>query len=438
MKHFKIFLIAVIALIVIAACAPAPAAPQIVKETVVVRETARPAAVVPAATPGGRSVNIAAQFDLTFLYAPVVRNAFRAVNDYVAEVNSKGGIDGVRVNLLWADHALNIARAQAVYKRFVDEKPKPLCLQTAWSSENEVLKDSFAKDQIPVLGSGLSPKSVVPPGWIFLILPDYASQFGFFLDYVNTNWKDTTRRPVISFITWNTAYGIGMLTDESKAYAKKLNIELKEPTFISLIPPPTDTSPQLQTVAAQKPDYVWTNTLPEQFTQVLKDHKRLGLNLQFAGVTWMSLDEIWGNAGELADGFIVVRTFATGDETDLPGVKAIQAAQIKYHGAYDRNSFTTYALGWLGTQMCVDAIASAIKKVGLEKVTGDIVYNELVTLKEYSTGGVTRNISFSANERRGTLEARIVKGVWDKTKTPAIGTWQVLTPWGKVPDMLPK
>lgn len=431
MKHLKLFWSFAIVVALAAACAPAPAvAPVVVKETVVVQQTAVPAAAV---TPGGRIVNIAVQFDLTGFYAPVVRDAFRAVNDYVAEVNSKGGIDGVRVNLLWADHGLNILRAQAVYKRFADEKPKPLFLQTAWSGENEALKASFAKDQIPVLGSGLSLPSVSPPGYIFLVLPDYASQFAFFMEYVNKEWKDTTRRPKIAFLTWQGAYGEGMLTDQTKAHAKKLNIELADPVFISLAP--TDTTAELQRVAALKPDYVWSNTLPAQFAVALKDAKRLNLNLQFAGVQWLTLEQIFDNAGETVDGMIAVRTFALGDETNLAGVKAIQDAQTKYAGAYLPNTFNTYALGWLGTQIGVDAIRAAMKKVGYDKLTSQNVYDELVTLKNYDTGGLTRPITFDAKERRGTLEARIVKAVWDREKRT--GKWVVVSDWSKVPEMLP-
>ncbi len=421
------------------ACAPAATPTAVVVErTVVVEQTKVVQQIItptpgPATTPLGRFLNIATQLDLTGFYAPVVRNAFRAINDYTTEVNSKGGVDGVRVNLLWADHGLNIQRAQAVYKRFADEKPKPTCLQTAWSGENETLKDAFAKDQIPVLGSGLSPKSVFPPGYIFLVLPDYASQFAYFLDYVKANWKET-RPAKIAFITWDSAYGRGMLTDETKAYAKQLGIELAEPVFIALTA--TDSTAELKRVADLKPDYVWTNTLPAQFAVVLKDARRLNLNLQFVGVQWLTLEEIFGNAGEAVDGMIAVRTFALGDETNLPGVKAIQATQAKYHGAYDPYSFNTYALGWLGTQLCVEVTQRALKKVGFEKLDGQAVYNELINLKNYDTGGLTRPISFSADERRGTLEARIVKAVWDKDKK--VGKWTALTDWGKVPDMLPR
>ncbi|MBI3740368.1 MAG: ABC transporter substrate-binding protein, partial [Chloroflexi bacterium] len=295
-KHFKLFAIVLAMIIVVVACAAPPTAvppaPTTAPQATVALEPTKP--LGPTATPGGRFVNIAVQFDLTGFYAPVVRNAFRAVNDYVAEINSKGGIDGVRVELLWADHGLNIQRAQSVYKRFVDTKPKPLFLETAWSTENETLKDAFAKDQMPTIGAGLSVPSIQPPGYIFVILPDYASQFALFLDYVKANWKDTTRNPKIAFLTWDNAYGRAMLTDETKAYAKKLSVDLVDPVFISLAA--ADTTAELQRIAALKPDYVWTNTLPAQFAVALKDNKRLGLNLQFVGVTWLTLEEIFDNA----------------------------------------------------------------------------------------------------------------------------------------------
>lgn len=429
MKHsnFKYIAAMIVVTIVLAACAPAA--------TPTAAPTAAPAPAGPTATPAGRFINVAAQLDLSGpIYAPVVRNAFRAINDYVADINSRGGIDGVRVNLIWGDHGLNVQRAQAIYKRFADEKPKPLFLQTAWSGENEALKDSFAKDQIPVIGSGLSPKSVSPPGYIFVFLPDYASQFAFFLDWVKANWKDTTRAPKVAFLTWQGAYGEGMLNDQSKAYAKQLGIELADPVFIPLVP--TDTTAELQRVAALKPDYVWSNTLPAAFSVVLKDTKRLNLNLQFVGVQWLTLEEIFVNAGEATDGLIAVRVFALGDETNLPGVKAVQDAQTKYAGAYDPYTFNTYALGWLGTQIGLDTVRSAMRKVGYDKLTSQDIYNEFVNMKNLDTGGLTRPITFGANERRGTLEARMVKAVWDKDKKA--GKWVTLTDWGKVPDMLPR
>ncbi|MBI3741600.1 MAG: ABC transporter substrate-binding protein, partial [Chloroflexi bacterium] len=187
---------------------------------------------------------------------------------------------------------------------------------------------------------------------------------------------------------------------------------------------------------ALKPDYVWTNTLPAQFAVALKDNKRLGLNLQFVGVTWLTLEEIFDNAGDAVDGMLAVRTFALGDETNLAGVKAIQETMAKYHGAFIPNNFATYALGWVSTQIGTDAIRSALRKVGFDKLDGQAVYNELVALKDYDTGGLIRPISFSATERRGTYEARVVQAVWDKDKK--VGSWKALTQWSKVPDMLPR
>ena len=69
-------------------------------------------------------------------------------HDYIALVNSKGGINGKRVKLLSMDYAYKMPEALNLYKKFKDQD-KVVAIQGWGSGDTEALKEQVAKDQMP-------------------------------------------------------------------------------------------------------------------------------------------------------------------------------------------------------------------------------------------------------------------------------------------------
>ena len=81
--------------------------------------------------------------------------------------------------------------------------------------------------------------------------------------------------PKVAIVTWDSAFGRGALTDETKAYAEKLGIKIMTQEFFGMGAPDVTT----QILAAKKAgaNVIYTNTLAHGPAQILKDAVSLGV-----------------------------------------------------------------------------------------------------------------------------------------------------------------
>ncbi len=397
-----------------------------------------PTPVPPTPTPvvidlTGETITIYHMGDITGPYGPITLPLVHGFSDAVEYLNKKGGILGAKVEIGWADTGGKLEEAISIYERFREAVPKPVFLATYSSMDNEALRERFAEDEIPVLTAGLSMPGLYPPGWIFGIAPIYVDQFGFFIDWLVENWEEVKPPKAgdeikLAFITWDTAYGRGADTPETRAYAAEKGVEIVATEYFEV--GAVDVTTQLLTAKEAGANVIWTNTLAHGPAQILKDATALGLReeMLIAGNNWALDLATIAIAKEAAEGFIGVMPTAWWTEMEIPGVK-IAAEQFAAHERTPGERNIAYLLSFAIVDTAAHVIEEAIKEVGFENLDGAAVKAQFEKLKDFEAGEGIVILTFGP-EIRASRTARI--GKIEKGNIVAI------TDWLPMPNLLPK
>ncbi len=378
--------------------------------------------------------------DISGPYASVTGPLVNGANDMVAYINDTGGIFGATVEIKFADTGGSVDEAVAAYDRFTGADDNVLLFLLYGSPESVALYQRLAEDKIPAIGAGLSAEAFygIPDGYIFGGGPIYPDQFGFFLDYISENWADVKPAGAgdevkLAYLSWPGAYGQGALTDESRAYADSLGVEIVHEELFDLSPT-ADTTTAILNAQAAGANVIYTNTLAFGPAALLNDLNALGLRSEFlvGGNNW-AMDV--GTFAFLADpaygvGFYAPFPFAWWSETDNP---AIQFAQENF----DANERTPgeHNVGRLLIQGFIDvarvAIENAILEVGFENLTGQAVYEQLAQIEGYNALGGLIVVDYTNGRRSpNMLQMRQIQGGPD--------AFVILQDYTEAPDLRPK
>ncbi|MEK7374307.1 MAG: ABC transporter substrate-binding protein, partial [Thermodesulfobacteriota bacterium] len=323
--------------------------------------------------------------DITGPYAPITLPLVNAFEDALKYVNEKGLIKGgVKLEHEWMDTGGKLDQAIAAYTKFREAKPALMFIYG--STEGEALKARFAEDKIVVMSYSVSDAQMVPPGWIFGALPAYTDQFGAFIDWMTANWKGANP-PKLAFLTWDSAFGKAVsAAPGSLAYAKTKNVQIVATEYMAMNA--VDVSTQLLRIKDAGADWVYSNTLGASPGVMLKDAKRLGLTMKFAGGPW-AMD--WAPvrvAGEAGEGFVGPQSYASWSETNNEGIKLLTEQFTKYNRKPEEKGLA-YICVWSGILTTVETLNRAIDKVGFDKLDGPAVKAAMEGLKDYSPMGLT-------------------------------------------------
>ncbi len=387
----------------------------------------------------GETIKIYHFGDISGPYASITGPLVNGASDMVAHINDTGGIFGADLELEFADTGGSVDEAVAAYDRFTGADDNVLLFVMYGSPEEVALYQRLAEDQIPVIGAGLSAEAFygIPDGYIFGGGPIYPDQFGFFLDYITENWADAKPASAgdeikLAYLSWPGAYGQGALTDESRAYADSLGVEIVHEELFDLSPT-ADTTTAILNAQAAGANVIYTNTLAFGPAALLNDLNALGLRADFlvGGNNW-AMDV--GTYAFLADpsygaGFYAPSPFAWWNDTDNP---AIQFAEENF--AANERTAGEHNIGRLLIQGFVDvavhAIENAILEVGFENLTGQAVYDELTRISGYDALGGLITVDYTNGRRSPSMmQMRVDQG--------GPSNFNVIQDWTEAPDLRP-
>lgn len=345
--------------------------------------------------------------DLSGPYASTTGVLIHGFEDAVAAVNARGGIRGAQIALRFADTGGSVDEAVAAYDRFTSEDGNVLMMFLYGSGDAEALAGRFAEDRIPALSAGLSAQAFYGPdsGYVFGYGPIYPDQFGLFLDYVTANWEalrpaggDSVR---VAYISWPGAYGQGALTPESRAYAASLGVEIVAEELIDLAPTADGTIAVLNAAAAGA-NVIYTNTLTFGPATILNALAALEMRDQFVvgGNNWAMDVATFAflSAPELADGFIAPFPYQWWSDTGHPGI-AYAAEVFAENGRPAAERSSGYLVSLAGVDLAVAAIERAIDTVGFDALTGQAVYEAILSLGAYDALDGVMRFDFSGDNR---------------------------------------
>lgn len=146
------------------------------------------------------------------------------VNLYLDKVNSQGGIDGRKIELLIFDDKNDKGTAVKVASDIADQGKALLVLGHYYSSASIAAGKIYRKNQIPAITASATAESVTSENdWYFRVVPNNTIMSGFIANYVNRSLKKTSA----SILFANNSYSLSLANGFEKT-AKKLGISIKK------------------------------------------------------------------------------------------------------------------------------------------------------------------------------------------------------------------
>ena len=210
------------------------------------------------------------------------------------------------------------------------------------------------------------------------------------INYINKTW--TKSRPArLGTLAYESSTSRQAEDPKLFKYAKEKGIECLSFDYFPLTA--SDFSTELRRISeVKKADYVWIKGGSANVAAIIKDAARLGIKdkikwvAAYAGVT----DVVPKIAGkELAEGVMGEINYALPEE-DLPGVKLAKRVSAKYRS--EPVSFM-YLGGFHLSIVGHEAIKRTLEKVGLKKLGGRAIAEEVWGLKNFDVGGISPPIT---------------------------------------------
>ena len=152
--------------------------------------------------------------------------------DYIKDLNSRGGVDGVKIKFIGVDTRYDVARGVSAYKRYRTE-PKLLVANAIGTPIGKAVAPLATKDKIVQLvpGDGEFQANL---GRIFAWGPTYQDAFAATVDWLLADWKKKGKpgMPKLGYISWDSAYGQEPLRG-GKEYAEKMGVTLSSARIFS-------------------------------------------------------------------------------------------------------------------------------------------------------------------------------------------------------------
>ncbi|MEE8471907.1 MAG: ABC transporter substrate-binding protein [Dehalococcoidia bacterium] len=367
-------------------------------------------------------LRIAWGWDMTNGAASTGLPAVKAAQAYTNYLNDeKGGIGGIRVELLWADTAYKADRAVAAYANF--KARGMLSLSAMAAHEVAAVIPMATRDQIPVTNISPSFDTMVPTAnpWAFSPYPMIGDGFTAFMMWLKAEGKTPAK---VALLGWDSPYG-RMAERTAERFAGEFGVEVVAIQVIS--PRATEAASQLTALAKENPDYIFITTVEAPAGMILKEAKRMGLTdkIQFVGNHWDAGQDVIKYAGEdVVDGFIGIHPLVTYEE-EVPGVVLAKKLMQKYEGEFITSS--GYLIGLTNIHFMWAAVEDALAAVGYENMSGVAVKDALENFKDRDMLGISPPITITPDDHRGPFE-RVLQ--WQGGKRIPISDW-IATPLPK-------
>ena len=298
--------------------------------------------------------------------------------------NDKGGIDGMKLDLISNDYAYKIPEALNLYKKYkgVD---RVFVIQGWGTGDTNALRPLVNKDKIVFFSASYDGNLTDPKKnpFNFFIGTSYSTAIRLAMIYA----KEQGAKKVV-FIYPDHPYGKNPIK-AGKDYAGKLGLKIGPDEIVSLRA--MDATSQLLHMKKFDPDFAWIGGTTPSTAVIIKDAAKHGLRTKFVINCWgfdENLPRLAGKAAEgRAFGMLPVAPFGA----DVPGMKDVVAS------AGGKKYTLHYVKSWVSVMVMVEGLKRA-KKAG--KLNGPGLKAALETIKDFNTGGLCAPITYTSTDHR--------------------------------------
>lgn len=336
--------------------------------------------------------------------------------DYFYSINEKGGINGRKIKFISEDGKYEPPTAIASFKKLITRDKIFACISTSGTPITAALAPSIKREELPsfctiAASSIFHPKS---PDHIFSFGPYYSENMVFNIEYVlfTLGAKD----PRIALLYQDDEFGMeGKKGFDAAVEKYGLNVVATEKYSRSVI----DLSAQVHNIKAAKPDYVFMTTIPSHSIMFLKEAMKVGLNVPILAVANTRFEQVIEVAGDAAANFYTTEYTALPGETGAPSMEKMMELWYQNNPA-DTVPPRYYILSHVNAIIMVEAIKRCGKDLTRKKLI-----ETLESMKDFDTGGITGNITYSDTDHCPLSAMRIVKA------NPSTVRYEAITDWGQ-------
>jgi len=323
-------------------------------------------------------------------------------HDYIALVNSKGGVEGHKIKALEVDHEYKVPPSIESYERFKQEGAVSIAVYG--TPQIYALAAKLTEDRIPGtspgFGSAAAADGVRYP-FIFPIAATYWSQGTAAVNFVKKELGGSLKGKKIAFIFYDNPAGrepIQVLDD----LASREGFQLRQ---FAVPPPGVEMGAQVLDIAQRfRADFVISHLFGGAPAVSIKELKRVGYPLKkMIGFVWASAEANIEAAGGFAaaDGYYTMQFAGVG--SDYPVLKEIREMYKKQGKEPPKTMESTvfYNRGVLIAALHVEAIRNAVKAKPNGDITGADAKAGFEKISNFTLGGLVPPLKVTPTDHEG-------------------------------------
>jgi len=353
-------------------------------------------------------------------------------HDYIALVNSKGGVGGAKIKALEIDHEYKVPSAVESYERH--KKEGAVLIGIYGTPPTLALTQRLTEDKIagtsPGFGAAAAANGDKYP-YIFPIAATYWSQAAGAVQFAKDKLGGSLKGKKIAYLFFDNPAGKEPMP-VFEALAKEEGFELR--TF-GVPSPGVEMGAQALDIAQRfRPDFVITHLFGRSPSVSIKELKRVGYPLsKVVSFVWgaSEADIIAAGGWAVAEGYNAIQFAGVGSNN--PVLKEISEMYKKQGKPEPKEMASTvfYNRGVLIAAVHVEAIRNAVAAKGGTNITPQDVKLGFEKIKGFTLGGLVPPLEINNVDHEG--------GGWVQIFQAKGGKWVKATEWFKAyPTLLKK
>src|SRR5947208_4354738 len=323
-------------------------------------------------------------------------------HDYIALINSKGGVEGHKIKAIEIDHEYKVPPGVESYERH--KKEGAVTIAVYGTPHIYALTQKLTEDRIPGASPGFGSAAAADGQrypYIFRIAATYWSQAAAAVDFAKKHLSGGLKGKKIAYLFYDNPAGrepIEVLED----IAAKEGFQLK--TF-AVPPPGVEMGAQVLDIAQRyRADFVISHLFGGAPSVSIKELKRVGYPLRkVLGLVWASAEANIEGAGgfQVAEGYHAMQFAGVG--SDYPVINEIREMYKKQgkEPPKEMASSVFYNRGVLIAALHVEAIRNALKAKPDGKITGVDTKAGFEKISNFTLGGLVPPLKITPTDHEG-------------------------------------
>jgi branched-chain amino acid transport system substrate-binding protein len=325
-----------------------------------------------------------------------------AFHDYIALVNSKGGVEGYKIKAIEIDHEYKVPPAVESYERH--KKEGAVTMAVYGTPQIYALTAKLTEDRIPGTSPGFGSAAAADGArypYIFPIAATYWSQGAAAVDFAKKQLGGTLKGKKIAYIFYDNPAGREPI-EVLETIAEKEGFQLK--TF-AVPPPGVEMGAQVLDIAQRyRADFVIAHLFGGAPSVSIKEFKRVGYPLRkVVSFVWGAAEANIEGAGGFAaaEGYYAMQFAGVG--TDYPVLNEIREMYKKEGKEPPKGMASTvfYNRGVLIAALHVEAIRNAVKAKAGGKITGADAKAGFEKIANFTLGGLVPPLKVTPTDHEG-------------------------------------